>query len=55
MQLVINVLKFAITFGVGSSILLSTKVFIKHSVENVKRIEEFENNDENKKLEGKTK
>ena len=37
MQLVINVLKFAIVFGVGSSILFSTKVFIKHSVENIKK------------------
>ena len=41
MQLVINVLKFAIVFGIGSSILLSTKVFIKHSVENIKKIEEY--------------
>ena len=42
MQLVINVLKFAIVFGVGSSILFSTKVFIKHSVENLKKIKESE-------------
>lgn len=54
MQLVINVLKFTIIFGVGSSILFSTKVFIKHAVENVRKIEEFENH-ENKKLESKTK
>ncbi len=39
-QLIINVMKFAIIFGVGSSIILSTKVFLKHSVENIKKIEE---------------
>ena len=39
-QLVINVLKFAIVFGVGSSILFSIKVFIKHSIENAKKIKE---------------
>ena len=39
-QLINNVMKFAIIFGVGSSIILSTKVFLKHSVENIKKIEE---------------
>lgn len=41
-QLVINVLKFTIIFGVASSIIFSTKVFIKHSVENLKKIKKSE-------------
>ena len=41
MQLVINVLKFAIVFGVGTTITLSTRIFIKNLAENVKKIEKF--------------
>ena len=37
MQLVINILKFAIVFSVGSSIILSTKIFIKNLADNVKK------------------
>lgn len=40
MQLVINVLKFAIVFVVGTSITLSTRIFIKNLANNVKKIEE---------------
>ena len=53
-QLMIDVLKFVIVFGVGSSILFSTKVFIKHLIENVRKIKESEDH-KNKKLESKTK
>lgn len=41
MQLVINVLKFAIVFGVGTSITLSTRIFIKNLANNTKKIEKF--------------
>ena len=41
MQLVINILKFAIVFSVGSSIALSTRIFIKNLAENMKKIEKF--------------
>ena len=54
MTLVINILKFAIVFGVGLSILFSTKVFLKHSVENVRKIKESEDH-KNKKLESEPK
>lgn len=37
MQLVINILKFAIVFSVGSSIILSTRIFIKNLADNVKK------------------
>ena len=37
MQLVINVLKFAIVFVVGTSITLSTRIFIKNLANNVKK------------------
>jgi hypothetical protein len=40
MQLVINILKFAIVFSVGSSIILSTRIFIKNLADNVKKIKE---------------
>ena len=40
MQLVINILKFAIVFSVGSSIILSTRIFIKNLADNVKNIKE---------------
>ena len=40
MQLVINILKFAIVFSVGSSIILSTRIFIKNLADNVRKIKE---------------
>lgn len=40
MQLVINILKFEIIFGVGSSITLSTRIFFKNLADNVKKIKE---------------
>ena len=40
MQLVINILNFAIVFSVGSSIILSTRIFIKNLADNVKKIKE---------------
>ena len=40
MQLVINILKFAIVFSIGSSIILSTRIFIKNLADNVKKIKE---------------
>lgn len=39
MQLVINILKFEIIFGVGSSITLSTRIFFKNLADNVRKIE----------------
>lgn len=41
-KLVINILKFAIIFGVGSSIILSTRIFIKNLTDNVRKIKEYE-------------
>ena len=39
MQLVINILKFEIIFGIGSSITLSTRIFFKNLADNVRKIE----------------
>lgn len=38
-QLVINILKFTIVFVIGSTIILSTRIFIKNLANNVKKLE----------------
>lgn len=38
-QLVINILKFTIMFVIGSTIILSTRIFIKNLANNVKKLE----------------